>query len=201
MTKQIIFDIGYVLIDWNPDFVYLPYFKSQQKMQDFYNETGIFKLNAELDKGLPFNEGLTDLANQFPHYQEPIKFWQHKWTEMIGGLVEDSIRILKRLHEMNYPLYGLTNWSAETFPYVLNKYDFFRVFRDIVISGEEKVIKPYPEIYQILLSRNNLLAQHCLFIDDNIENLLGAEKLGIQTIKFENSKQLEKDLRLMGIQL
>lgn len=199
MQKKIIFDIGFVLIRWDPDLVYMPYFKNKEKMQRFYEETEIFKLNSELDKGLPFAEGLNKLANKFPHYHEPIQFWKHRWPEMIGGLIEESIVILKKLHQLNYSLYGLTNWSAETFPYVLDKYDFFQCFSDIVVSGKEKAIKPHPEIYEILLKRNNLIAKDCLFIDDNMDNVLGAQKLGMQTIKFETPKQLENELRDVGI--
>lgn len=199
MKKNIIFDIGYVLVTWNPDLVYGAYFSDDKKMKLFYEETAIFQLNAEMDKGLSFADGVKKLSQQFPHYHEPIQFWQTRWKEMIGGIVHESVEILKQLHQLKHPLFGLTNWSEETFPYVLNKYDFFQCFRDIVVSGKEKVIKPHPEIYEILLARNNLDPKHCLFIDDNVDNVMGAQKVGIEAIKFENPAQLASDLRSFGI--
>ena len=198
-TKNIIFDIGYVLIRWNPDRVYDAYFGDKEKVKLFYEETGIFKLNQEIDKGLPFDEALKILAAQFPHYHEPILHWKDKWRDMIEGPVEQSVNVLKRLHQLNYPLFALTNWSAETFPYVLHKYDFFSCFRDIVVSGREKVIKPDFKIYDILLKRNHLQPQHCIFIDDNMDNLHSAKHLGMSTIHFVTSEQLEIDLRALGI--
>jgi len=197
--KNIIFDLGQVLINWNPDRVYDAYFKDKHKTRQFYEETGIFLLNKEMDKGLSFDEGLTLLSSKFPHYEEPIHLWKNKWTEMIGGEIEGSVEILKQLSHLNYPLYAITNWSAETFPYVHGKYEFFQYFRDIVISGKENVIKPDPLIYELLLRRNQLEPADCIFIDDVDENVEGAKKVGMDAVKFEGPEKLLADLKLRDV--
>ncbi len=195
MKKHIIFDFGGVLIDWHPDRVYLPYFNNNMDaMKKFYAETNIRILNLEFDRGLPFDHGLKQLAAEFPDYHEPIHLWKTHWHKMIGGTIDGSIKILHALHQQNYLLYGLTNWSAETFPYVYYHYDFFKCFKDIVVSGREKAIKPESKIYEILLQRNNLEAEHCILIDDSIDNISAAKSLGIHGICFSNPLQLAKDL-------
>lgn len=201
MNKHIIFDFGAVLIDWNPDRVYLPYFNHNITMlEKFYAETNIRILNLEFDRGMSFDKGLKHLASSFPHYHEPIHLWKTAWHKMIGGPIEGSIEILRALHQQNYSLYGLTNWSAETFPYVYYKYDFFQCFKDIVVSGRENVIKPESKIYEILLSRNNLDAKNCIFIDDCADNIVAAKKLGLHGIYFSNPQQLAKELKIINIE-
>jgi 2-haloacid dehalogenase len=199
VKQNIIFDFGAVLIDWNPDRVYLPYFKNPEKMNQFYNETGIHIVNKEMDRGMPFDEVLKSLSLKFPHHQEAILFWKTEWHKMIGGPITDTISILEMLHNENYPLYGLTNWSAETFPYVYYTYDFFKSFKDIVVSGREKCIKPEEKIYKICLGRNNLNPENCIFIDDNSANVESAEKLGMKGIVYTDSKQLAKSLMALDV--
>jgi len=197
--KNIIFDFGGVLIHWDPDLVYKHYFKNSEAKILFYNETKIFDLNKQLDKGLPFSEGLASLVEQFPHYEEAIWHWKNSWIHMIGGEIEESTAILKELHKNKYNLFGLTNWSHETLPLVINKYEFFSFFSDIVVSGTEKHIKPEIEIYQILLNRNNLDVESCLFIDDHVANIKAAESLGIKSILFKNPRQLRNELQTLNI--
>ena len=199
--KNIIFDLGGVLIAWDPDTVYKKYFGDDlEKMDRFYKEIQIDKVNAKLDRGLPFDEGLTELAKKFPKYHEPIHLWKSKWIEMIGGTIDGSIKILESLHAQGYPLYALTNWATETFfTYIRYNYAFLNLFKDIVISGVEHEIKPEPEIYKILLRRNKLDPKDCIFIDDKQENLIPAKNLGMATIKFASPKQLQDELKLLGI--
>jgi len=199
--KNIIFDLGNVLIAWDPNVIYKKYFAGDlAKMDRFYKETGIYKTNAELDRGRPFQEALTELSNKFPHYYEPIHFWKTKWLEMIGGSIEDSVKILESLYAQGYPLYALTNWAEETFfPHIRYNYEFFNYFKDIVVSGVESVIKPELEIYKILLRRNNLNPEDCIFIDDNQDNLTPAKNLGMSVIKFTSPRQLKDQLKFLGI--
>ena len=199
MRKHIIFDFGTVLIDWNPDHVYLPYFQDKAAMEKFYQETEIRVLNKEFDRGLPFDQGLKALSEKFPHYHDPIRLWKTAWHKMIGGPIEGSIAILRELHAQGHPLYGLTNWAAETFPYVYYKYDFFHCFKDIVVSGRENTIKPEPQIYEILLKRNNLESKHCVLIDDTATNIVAAKSLGMEGIHFTNPEELSQQLKLMNI--
>jgi 2-haloacid dehalogenase len=201
VSKNFIFDFGAVLIDWNPDRVYLPYFKTDEVMKKFYEETAIQILNKEIDRGVPFDVILKQLIEKFPHYHEPIKFWKTAWHKMIGDPIPGSIEILKELHEKKYPLYGLTNWSAETFPYVYYTHDFFHCFLDIVVSGRENTIKPEERVYNICLERNNLNPETCIFIDDNAKNVEVAEKLGIKGIVFSSPEQLREALLALGVEL
>lgn len=198
--KNIIFDIGFVLVVWDPDLVYKPYFNGNEKlMQNFYNETGIFNKNKEIDQGRSFTEVLIELATIYPHYQEPILFWKEKWPQMIKGIVNESVDILRFLYHEGYSLFGLSNWSKETFPIIASQYDFWKYFQDIIISGEVKEIKPNPKIYKILLEKHRLTPTECLFIDDNIANVQTARSLNMHAILFKNPKQLTQELSKLGI--
>lgn len=200
--KNIIFDFGGVLLEWNSDLVYLSYFDNDaDKMQVFYDETQIKILNDDFDRGLPLDVGLKALSDKFPHYEKPIMFWKYAWHKMIGNKIEGSIKIANQLHKNGYQLYGLTNWSAETFPYAFYSYDFFQLFKDIVVSGREKMVKPEREIYKLCLKRNGLLASESVFIDDKSNNILAAQELGITSILFNTPEQLRSDLEALGIML
>lgn len=201
--KNIIFDIGNVLITWDPNPIYMEYFGNDSvKMQAFYEQTNIFTTNSEMDRGVPFEQALTKLASEFPHYHEPIHMWQNRWLETIGGPIHASAELLTSLHAKQYPLYALTNFAAETFFTHIRhntKYNFLNLFKDIVVSGVEKVIKPDPKIYEILLQRNNLDPKNCIYIDDSKANLVPAQNLGMATIHFKSSEQLTNELRSLNI--
>ncbi|MCP3680762.1 MAG: HAD family phosphatase [Gammaproteobacteria bacterium] len=201
MITAIIFDFGNVLVAWSPDNVYRDYFGNEEKMLRFYKETGIHQANLEMDRGRPFVQILNELATQFPHYHEAIWLWQQRWPDMLAGPIAGSVEILTQLHQQGYPLYGLTNWSLETIPYALDRYPFFDYFRDIIISAKEGYIKPERRIYDILLQRNDLQAQQCLFIDDNRDNVAAAEKLGMSAIHFREPQQLRAALQSLNIKL
>ena len=201
--KNIIFDIGNVLINWNPDPVYLEYFDHDvAKMHDFYNQTQILLANAEMDRGKPFTQVLSQLAQQFPHYHEPIWLWQDRWLATIGGPMHASIALLNALYKQQYPLYALTNFAAETFFTHIRhnpRYSFLNLFNDIVVSCIEQVIKPDPKIYEILLQRNQLDPTTCIYIDDSAANLVPAQQLGMTTIHFTSAEQLAHELQSLNI--
>ncbi|MCC2624387.1 MAG: gph 2 [Burkholderiales bacterium] len=200
--KNIIFDFGGVLLEWNPDNVYLEYFKNDKHvMNAFYDKTQIKVLNKEFDRGVPFDTILSNLAEKFPRYKEPILLWKQSWHKMLGNKIEGSIQILQKLHDNGYNLYGLTNWSAETFPYAYYTHDFFRLFKDIVVSGRENMIKPEPGIFELCLSRNNLIPEQSVFIDDSLENVLAATEIGMEAIYFRDPNQLQESLVYLGIKL
>lgn len=201
MRKNIIFDFGGVLVDWNPDYVYQRHFGSPEHMQQFYEETGIFTVNRALDRGASFDHELEQLSLRFPHYREAIFLWRDEWVDMIRGTFADSIAIVTQLHQQGYPLYGLTNWSAETFPYALKNFPFLNCFNDIVVSGQIRAVKPETKIFQALLQRNDLDANDCIFIDDNLENVSAGQALGMAGIHFKTSQQLIDELRNHGIQI
>jgi 2-haloacid dehalogenase len=193
--KAIIFDFGNVLLEWNPRYVYQRFFPDDPEgMERFLKEVNFMEWNTHQDKGRPFAEGVSVLAQQFPHYSQLIQAYHDHWIDSVGGPVAGTIRILLQLKQAGYALYGLSNWSAETFPYARQKYDFFDLFDDMVISGEVGHVKPDPEIFHILLSKINRPAKECLFIDDSLPNIHQAQRMGFGTIHFQSPEQLETAL-------
>ena len=198
--QAILFDFGNVLLEWNPRYVYRRYFPGdEQAMENFFHEVNFMDWNALQDKGRSFTEGVADLSQQFPHYSDLIQAYHDNWKESIGDPMEGTVEILKRLKKAGYPLYGLSNWSAETFPYARQKFDFFNLFDDIIISGEVLSIKPEPQFFEIALRRIGRPARECLFIDDSLANIEQARRMGFAAIHFLSAGQLEKDLHRLGI--
>ena len=186
MIKNIVFDFGGVLMDWDPRYFFRDYFKDDEKMEYFLANICNGVWNAEQDRGRTFAEGVRVLQVEHPEFAKEIQLYDENWETMIKGEFPRTVELLHRLKEAGYALYGLTNWSAEKFPYVLHKYKFFSLFEGIVVSGEEKCIKPDPEIYRILLSRYSLRPEETVFIDDNQINLDTARNLGIRTVLFDS---------------
>lgn len=198
--QAIIFDFGNVLLEWNPRHVYRRYFPNDEAaMERFFKEVNFMDWNLQQDKGRPFAEGVTELSKQFPQYAELIQAYPDNWAHSIGHHIEGTVEIMKRLKQAGYKLYGLSNWSAETFPIAQKKYDFFRLLDDIVISGEVGAVKPEPEIYEILLKRINKPANECLFIDDAQPNIEQAQKMGFATVHFQAPDQLERELQKLQL--
>ena len=199
--KNIIFDLGGVLIDWNPDYVFLKVFKGDKlKLKEFYEKVCTFEWNENQDAGYPLDKATEDRIKIFPEYEDQIRLYYGKWEEMIGGEIKEVVTILKNLvRENNFRVLALTNWSAETFPIALKKFDFLHLFEGIVVSGTEKTRKPFSDIYEIILNRYNLIATESIFIDDNIRNIKAANKFGIKTIHFKDPLQLKTDLKISGI--
>lgn len=202
-VKNIIFDLGGVLVDWNPDYVFLDEFGGdRKKMQRFYDEVCTFDWNENQDAGYPLAQATEDRVALFPEQEAMIRMYYGRWEEMLGGPIAGTVALLKKLVDHpDYRVVALTNWSAETFPIALARFDFLHWFEGIVVSGTERTRKPFPEIYQTTLQRFGLEAPASLFIDDNARNVAAAAALGIQTIQFKNPDQLNADLRTKGIRI
>lgn len=199
-TKTIIFDLGGVLIDWNPDYVYKAIFKDEEKLAWFYREICTMDWNENQDAGYPLEKATEERVALFPTYEEWIRMYYGRWEEMLGDAIEGTVSLLRQcIANPKLRVVALTNWSAETFPVALNKFDFLHWFEGIVVSGEEKTRKPFPEIYKTTLSRFNLDPEECLFIDDNLRNVKAAELLNIPSIQFKSPEQLEKELKKRSI--
>jgi 2-haloacid dehalogenase len=195
LIKAIIFDFGNVLLEWNPGYVYQRFFPNNPEgMERFFKEVNFADWNLQQDKGRPFAEGVAILSKQFPHYSHLIQAYHDHWIDSVGATYDGTIEILKQLKRAGYPLYGLSNWSAETFPFAREKYDFFDLLDDFVISGEVGHIKPDPEIFEIMLEKIGKPAQECLFIDDSLTNINQAQKMGFATIHFQSPEQLATSL-------
>ncbi|NLC49567.1 MAG: HAD family phosphatase [Bacteroidales bacterium] len=191
--KHIIFDFGGVLIDWNPVYLYNKLFEDESDMNFFLDNICTPQWNIQQDAGRPLPTATEILQKEYPEHSEMIGHYYGRWDEMLGGVIEDSERVLRML-KPNYPIYGLTNWSAETITVAYSKYDFFQLLDGIVVSGDEKLIKPDPKLYQVLLDRYNLKASESLFIDDNIHNIETARDMGFHTIHFTENIDLEKEV-------
>lgn len=184
--RNVIFDFGGVLLDWNPRHLYRSYFNDDALMEYFLANVCTFEWNADNDRGVPMAENVSRLQAQFPEYAEPIAMFKERWSEMLHGEIAEGVALLREIKRRGYRLYGLTNWEAETIGVAYDRYDFFSLFDGIVVSGEEHVIKPEPEIYYRLLDRYGLRADECLFIDDNQQNIEAARALGIASVLFDD---------------
>jgi 2-haloacid dehalogenase len=195
-TKAIIFDLGGVLIDWNPHHLYRKLFTDEQEMKDFLANIATMDWNEEQDMGRPLQEGTDILVKQHPEHEANIRAYYSRWEEMLGGVMPDTVDLFKQLKATDrYKFYALSNWSAETMGIAQQRYDVLNWFDGMVISGVEKTRKPFPDFYHILLNRYHLKPEECLFIDDNNRNVLAAETLGVPSIHFTDAKNLELALK------
>jgi 2-haloacid dehalogenase len=200
MINTIIFDLGAVLIDWNPHYLYRTLFSDEAEMKNFLATICTSDWNEEQDAGRSLTEGTEALISRFPEHEANIRAFYSRWEEMLGEAFWDTVEIFKELKDSSrYKIYALTNWSAETFPIALKRYDFLGWFDGIVVSGEEKMRKPTPAFYELLFSRHQVKPDEALFIDDNYRNIVAAEKLGIRSIHFTSAVQLRETLKELDI--
>ncbi|MBF9253105.1 HAD family phosphatase [Pontibacter sp. 172403-2] len=200
MTKTIIFDLGAVLIDWNPHYLYRKIFSEETAMLHFLEHVCTPEWNEEQDGGRSLQEATELLVAKHPDKEENIRAYYGRWDEMLGGAIEGTVEILKELKDSGkYKLLALTNWSAETFPVAQERYDFLNWFDGIVVSGTEKNRKPFASFYQLLLERHDVKPEEAIFIDDNLRNIKAAEQLGIPSIHFTSPEQLRARLEEEGI--
>jgi 2-haloacid dehalogenase len=198
--KTIIFDLGGVLIDWNPEYVFKELLPDATKRQFFFENICTHEWNVEQDAGRLIKEATETKIQEFPEWEYEIRAFYGQWEEMLGGPIHETVQILKQLLATErYQVLALTNWSAETFPVALGLYDFLHWFEGIVVSGTEKTRKPFANIYEILLNRYKVHPETAVFIDDSLANVRGGEALGIRGIQFESAAQLKKDLHALGV--
>lgn len=198
--STVIFDLGGVLIDWNPRYLYRKLLKSEAEVESFLGDICTSDWNEQQDAGRSLEEGTRLKVNEYPGHKALIEAYYGRWTEMLGGPIEGTVDILQQLKKQGtHKLLALTNWSAETFPHAWERYPFLHWFEDILVSGREKLKKPNPAIYHLLLSRHHLSPTETLFIDDNQRNIDSASGLGLQTIWYRDPDQLTSELQKLGI--
>jgi len=193
--KNIVFDFGGVLIDWNPRYLYRNVFSDEESMERFLKEICSGEWNEKQDGGRPFNEGIEELIKRHPEEAEMIALYFDRWEEMVAGEIKGTPEVLYELKSLGFALYGLTNWSGETFPKVKHRFPFLSEFDGIVVSGDEKLLKPDPTIFKLLVDRYNIVPAESLYIDDNPVNTDAAKRLGFEAIRFESAEQLRKSLK------
>lgn len=200
--ENIIFDFGGVVMDWNPRYFFKDYFNDDEKMEFFLKNIATDEWNAEQDRGRSLAEGTEILVAKHPEWEKEIRAYYDNWTTMLKSDIPENVAVLRKLENTKYELFGLTNWSAETFPYALEHYDFFKIFEGkIVVSGTEKLIKPNPEIWEVLLERFGIKAEESVFIDDNFKNIEMAKKIGFICIHIKEDTDLEQELRNLGVNI
>jgi 2-haloacid dehalogenase len=199
-SPAIVFDFGGVLMDWNPHYLFDKLMNNDREAVDAFLERVSFRRwNEDFDLGKSFSEGTAELIARFPEYTHLIRAYDTHYLDTVRGCHQSVVDILQELKHREYPLFGLSNWSAEKFSLVRRKYPFFEYFEDIVLSGDVGLIKPAKEMYLLLLQRNSLSAQDCLFIDDYEPNVKTALDLGFQAVQFISAEQLRADLAGRGI--
>lgn len=200
MINTIIFDLGAVLIDWNPHYLYKTIFDDEAERHAFLNTVCTAEWNEEQDGGRSLHEATELLTTQFPEHETAIRAFYGRWSDMLGGPIAGTVAIFSELKSSGrYAFYALTNWSAETFPIALEQFDFLSWFDGIVVSGIEKDRKPFASFYNTLLNRYNIDPAKALFIDDNLRNVRAAEALGIRAIHFTGPDELRKQLVAYGV--
>jgi 2-haloacid dehalogenase len=198
--ETVIFDLGGVLIDWNPRYLYRKILKDEDQITWFLENICTSEWNDQQDAGRSFDEAIRELVAKHPEWEEAITAWGSRWQETISGPIEGTVNILKKIKtDRTKKLYALTNWSAETFPWALDNFEFLHWFEGIAVSGVEKTRKPHPEFYHILLDRYQINPSTAVFIDDNIKNIKGAQAVGLNTIHFEDPQTLQNTLTRLGV--
>ncbi|MGK0184445.1 MAG: 2-haloacid dehalogenase [Verrucomicrobiales bacterium] len=196
MIDTIIFDLGGVLIDWNPRHLYRKLMADEDRMEFFLANVCVPDWNEQHDAGRPVAEGMAELAAKHPEWQKEIFAYYGRWEEMLAGPINGTVEILSALKKSNkHRLLALTNWSAETFPIARERFDFLNCFEDILVSGEEKMKKPDPEFFQLLFEKFGVDPSRAIFIDDATRNIDAAGECGLHTIQFHSPDALDLELK------
>ena len=198
-AQVVVFDLGGVLIDWNPRYLYRELFKDEAAMELFLTEVCHAAWNEEQDRGRSFAAAIEEAAARHPGQRALIEAYHHRWEEMLAGPIEGTVGILAELKDGGHELHALTNWSAEKFPIARERYAFLTWFETILVSGEHGLIKPDPRIFELLLERIGREAGACIYIDDNAKNVAAAGSLGFAAVHFQSPEQLRDELAGRGL--
>lgn len=194
MTKNIIFDFGNVLVQWHPELIYTEYFGDEAKAWWFLRHVADNEWRGRIDAGEPTADCIAELQAKYSEYTKAVALYDERYFDMLTDEVPGMREVITDLKNRKHEIYGLTNWSMETFPIARKKFGILQMIDRYVVSGAEKLIKPDPRLFQVLLDRYNLKAEECTFIDDNPDNVAAAQKLGMQGIAFTNAETLRKEL-------
>jgi 2-haloacid dehalogenase len=198
-VEAVVFDLGGVLLDWNPRYLYRQLFDDEQAMEHFLSEICTLEWHEAHDRGVPFERSASELAAVYPEYADLIRAWGERSEEMVGGQIDATVAILADLRARGVPCYALTNMEAETYPLRRERFEFLRWFDGTVVSGQEGTVKPAPDIFRRLLDRFGLVAERTVIVDDAERNIATARSLGMQTVHFRSPDQLRDWLVAAGL--
>ena len=193
-----VFDIGNVLIHWDPRHLYRKLFDDHVEMERFLATVCTDAWNLEQDRGRTFGEAVTLLTKEFPHYADQIRAFDERWTETAPYAIDDSVAMLKTLRAACPRIFAITNFNQDKFKIAREIYPFLDLFDDVVVSGDERLLKPDPKIYQVLFSRQGLRPEDCAFVDDSEKNVVGARAVGMHAIHFQSPEQARAEFRALG---
>lgn len=184
MALNVVFDVGNVLVRWDPRNLYYKMFREPADMEWFLSHVCTGEWNLAQDRGRSWDDAIAASVREHPRYEAEIRAFRSRWHEMIAGAIEPNVRLLEGFRRNGVPIYAITNFAADTFRETQDRFPFLKSFDGIICSGEEKVCKPDPKIFQLLLDRYHLKAQSCVFIDDSDKNISQASKMGFKTIHY-----------------
>ena len=191
-VKKFLFDLGNVFFDWNPERILKPIFNDDERMNFFINNISFPLLDTRCDAGITIEVAVNDAVKKFPDFEKEIKLYYPNHGNMVGGFFQKTVDIFYKVKNLNYPCYVLSNWSAETYEGMEETYPFLKDFDGKIISGRDFLIKPDPAIYELAISRFDLVPQETLFIDDRLDNIEAAQKLNFQTIHLTDPSLIQE---------
>lgn len=195
----VIFDIGNVLIPWEPKWLFREFLDSDEAIEHFIEDAGFHAWNSLQDAGRPFAEGVAAHREEYPHYHHLMQAYAKRWEETLGSPIEGSVRLIHAFKQAGYRVLALTNWSDETFPRARELYPFLNEFEGVVVSGEERLLKPQREIYARLCERYAVEPARAVFIDDSLKNVAAARAFGLHAVHFTNIDAVRQALRELGL--
>lgn len=196
-----VFDVGNVLIRWDPRSLYRKLIADEREREHFLTRVCSSEWNLEMDRGKPFAQGVAERVALFPDKAHLIRAFDERWLETLDGAIEGTVEILEELRARRIPTYAITNFSGEKFALASRRFPFLASFDGIVVSAHERLLKPDRRIYEILCSRHGLAPEHCLFIDDSLPNVEGARAAGMRGHHFARPERLRAELKAAGLPL
>jgi 2-haloacid dehalogenase len=194
----VVFDVGNVLLRWDPRNLYRKLFEDADQMEWFLSTVCTSEWNIEQDRGRDWDEAVALLVKDHPDHETPIRAFHERWHETVSGVFEENVALLGRLREAGVPTYCITNFSGAKFVEAKERFPFLASFDGVIVSGDERLLKPDPEIYHLLLRRYGLNAPDCIFIDDSKANVEAAREVGMQAIQYAEPMDLAAELRRYG---
>jgi 2-haloacid dehalogenase len=199
-VRAVVFDVGNVLVDWNPRFLYERLIEDDRALDAFLRDVVTHEWHFQHDAGRPFAETSAELSARYPEHAELIALWGPRFNDSNRGTIPGMPELVAELADAGVPLFAITNFSGEFFPAFREKYpELFAPFRGIVVSGDERAVKPEPRIYEIALERFGLAGPDALFVDDRAENVAGAEAAGLRGHLFRDAPTLRAELVGLGL--